>query len=248
MQNQENKREYIKVGLTNISYFQNNKFVQEKIFTGFNHKIDYKILSVFDFVPKLLSNQHNFLEWEIIKGDTPTLNNENLMKIANNLKILHSSNLKFPPSNHTSRVKRYRKILIEKNIQIKALNDFYRLINKILSNMNKNIPLHNDLWTRNMIQDEKGKIFFIDWEYAALGDIHFDLAYFIESQELSNEQINIFLNAYGPEFDEKILLMHRILVNSLVVMWAHSQKQLPFKTDIYENKMYILNEQLQKFK
>lgn len=232
---------YIEAGFTNVSYIQNHTFVQEKKYTGFNHKIDYSVLSIFDFVPKLISNNEHKIKWQEIEGEKPGLSKENLIQIAKNIKQIHNSNVKFPPSNHAARVKKYRQILKEKNIEIKALNDFYRTINKVLANMDKTTPLHNDLWTSNMIKEKTtGKIFFVDWEYATLGDKNFELAYFIESQNLNDEQVQIFLQAYDSYIDNKVLTLHRILVNSLVVAWANSQDVLPFETTMYEKRMYAL--------
>lgn len=241
------EKNIITTGFTNLSYLQDNKFVQEKFYTGFNHKIDYKLLKKFDFVPKLLFNSKDKSEWEYIKGHKPEPTNENLILIAQHLTELHNSDLILPPTNHAARVKFYRKQLKEKNINIQALNDFYKAINLTLSRMDKNKPLHNDLWLTNMIEDENHNIFFCDWEYATYGDIHFDLAYFIESSQLNNEQEKIFLNAY-KNYDPYILLRHKILVNYLVILWAHSQKELPFDTSFYEKRLYILDKKLQDLK
>ncbi|SYV90622.1 Uncharacterised protein, partial [Metamycoplasma alkalescens] len=52
-----------------------------------------------------------------------------------------------------------------------------------------------------------------------MGDVHFDLAYFIESSNLNAEQEKIFLDAYGDDFEQKYLLVHKILVNALIVLW-----------------------------
>ena len=38
-----------------------------------------------------------------------------------------------------------------------------------------------------------------------MGDVHFDLAYFIESSELTKEEEKIFLKAYGDDYEEKYL-------------------------------------------
>lgn len=53
--------------------------------------------------------------------------------------------------NYAVRVKYYCKVLKEKNVNIKVLNDFYCNINKILSNMNKNVLCYNDLWIFNFV-------------------------------------------------------------------------------------------------
>ncbi|WP_029906524.1 phosphotransferase family protein [Mycoplasmopsis opalescens] len=231
--------ELIKKGHTNISYFDKNQFYQIKTNNGFNHKLDYTMLEIFDFVPKLISNNEKEIRWEIIQGNEPELTNENLVKIAVNMAILHNSNLKFPATNHASRIKKYRQILQEKNIKINVLNDYFRHVNLTLRKMEKSTPLHNDLWPFNMIDTGK-KIFFIDWEYASMGDKHFELAYFIECTELDDEKAKIFLDAYG-NYDEDFLLRHRILVNYLVILWAYSQETLPFDCTKYMQRIRQLD-------
>ncbi|UOE63356.1 phosphotransferase [Mycoplasmopsis bovis] len=242
------EKQFINKGHTNISYLLNGNFVQEKIYTGFNHKIDYKILSIFDFVPKLINDDETKVEWEFIKGDEPKLSDENLIKIAKYLYTIHHSKLKFPPSNHAARVKKYRKILSEKNVNIKALNDFYRNVNKTLSNMRTDIPCHNDLWTSNLVlQDETEKLYICDWEYATMGDPLFELAYFIESANLSKEQEKVFLDAYG-EYDELFLIRHKMLVNYLVILWVYSQDEKPFSTEMYEKRLYKYDKELSQLR
>ncbi|CAL59178.1 phosphotransferase family protein [Mycoplasmopsis agalactiae] len=242
------EKQFITKGHTNVSYLLNGIFVQEKVYTGFNHKIDYKILANFDFVPKLLNENKEKTEWEFIKGTEPELTNENIVKIAKLLYIVHNSKLNFPPSNHAARVKHYRKVLKEKNVNIKALNDFYRNINKTLSNMNKNVPCHNDLWTFNLVlQDQTEKIFICDWEYATMGDSNFELAYFIESANLNKEQEKLFLDSYG-EYDELFLLRHKMLVNYLVILWAYAQETVPFSTKIYEERLYKYDKELSQLR
>ncbi|MGV2393574.1 UNVERIFIED_CONTAM: hypothetical protein O8I53_11845 [Campylobacter lari] len=46
----------INKGYTNKNFREGDNFLQEKVYTGFNHKIDYSILSAFEFVPKLIDN------------------------------------------------------------------------------------------------------------------------------------------------------------------------------------------------
>ncbi|WP_338822442.1 phosphotransferase family protein [Mycoplasmopsis felifaucium] len=240
-------KKYIKIGFTNISYLQDGYFYQEKKYTGFNHKLDYSLLSQFSFVPKLLSNSEKIAKWEYIEGTEPKMTDENLIQIARYLKELHKSKLPFPPSNHARRVKVYRSILRSKNINIQALNDFYDHVNATLSKMDKTKPLHNDLWPRNMVCDINNKIYICDWEYATLGDINFELAYFIESAQLTDEQESTFLKEYD-DYSYLFVLRHKILVNYLVILWAHSQEKLPFKTDFYEKRLYELDAQLKKYK
>ncbi|MBG0730497.1 phosphotransferase [Mycoplasma sp. 'Moose RK'] len=232
----------ILIGFTNESFRCGSNFIQNKNYNGMNHKIDYQILSNFKFVPKLISNSENKIIWEWIEGKPVELNTESLKNIANQLRKIHNSNLNFPPSNHASRIKKYLKILSEKGIKIEIINKFYSFINKVLKNMDKSTPLHNDLWLMNMVEKDR-KIYFLDWEYASKGDKYFDLAYFIESAKLNQEQEKNFLDFYGP-VNYKYVLTHKILVLYLIILWVNVQETKHFDDKPYKDKLEILHSEL----
>ena len=221
-------------GFTNISYIQNNNFVQEKKKNGFNHNIDYSSLNIFKFVPKLIKDEENTIEWEFIEGETPAMSDENIILIANQLKEIHNSNLKFPEFNIKSRIGNYLITMTNKGITNAKVNEYYNKVNKILANMKKDTPCHNDLWPIKMIK-QNDQIFFVDWEYATMNDKHFDLAYFIEASKLSDEQETLFLNTYG-DYNYEYVLQNKILVNYLIVLWVNSQP-----TKYFDDAIYIAN-------
>lgn len=216
----------INVGYTNISYLDNNCFYQEKKYNEFNHKSNYELLKIFDFVPKLIENKNEFSRWEWIDAkqlDDPS--NDDLKQMANILNKLHNSNMELAKFNIRKRIEKYRKIMNEKNIRIPIINDLYKKINNILKNMDKTKPIHGDLWKSNILIDKNKKIWLVDWEYSHMGDIHFELAYFIESYELDEEKEKIFLDEY-KDYDETLLTKHKILVNYLTVLWLYSNDEL----------------------
>ncbi|RIV16698.1 phosphotransferase [Mycoplasmopsis gallopavonis] len=217
----------IEIGHTNNSYQKEGNFFQEKKVNEFNHKLDYSLLANFDFVPKLIEDNQESVTWEWIDSQELKFTPDVLKQIAQNFKKLHDSNLKFPARNVASRVKKYRKILQDKGVKIDVLNDYYKRINLILKHSENNRPLHNDLYKANIILDKKGKVFFIDWEYASMGDKHFDLAYFITGSFLTKEEEEIFLNEYDSYWEE-YLLQQKILVYYLTILWLHAQPIMPF--------------------
>lgn len=100
-----------------------------------------------------------------------------------------------------------------------------------------------------MIEDKNKNIFLVDWEYASMGDVHFDLAYFIESSELTKEEEKMFLKAYGDDYEEKYLLIHKILVNAFIVLWVNKHAVNPFSDTLYNNKIEkYMKEYLEKYK
>ncbi len=64
-------------------------------------------------------------------------------------------------------------------------------------------PCHNDLlnlnWLEEGVPGEIGEIRLLDWEYAGMGDIFFDLANFSQHHMLSDERARLLLQAYFGE-------------------------------------------------
>ena len=59
-------------------------------------------------------------------------------------------------------------------------------------------PCHNDLLASNFI-DDGHTIWILDWEYAAMGDLFFDLGNFAVNQSLDEEQCELLLRCYSGE-------------------------------------------------
>ncbi len=59
-------------------------------------------------------------------------------------------------------------------------------------------PCHNDLLASNFIDDGR-TIWILDWEYAGMGDIFFDLGNFAVNQSLADEQCELLLRFYFGE-------------------------------------------------
>ena len=60
-----------------------------------------------------------------------------------------------------------------------------------------------------------------------MGDIHFELAYIIESYNFSKQKEDVLLKEYKYYSDE-LLKKHKVLINYLIILWAYSQKELPY--------------------
>jgi thiamine kinase-like enzyme len=89
-------------------------------------------------------------------------------------------------------------------------------------------PCHNDLLTANFI-DDGTRIRIVDWEYAGMGDVFFDLANFAVNNGLSGEQTIELLRAYfgevRPEHERALLLM-RFMSDFREAMWGVVQQAL----------------------
>ena len=76
-------------------------------------------------------------------------------------------------------------------------------------------PCHNDLLNLNWLDEEVagdiGEIRLLDWEYAGMGDIFFDLGNFSHHHRLNEEQVRIFLTAYFGTMPPKHYARLRIM-------------------------------------
>jgi thiamine kinase-like enzyme len=68
-------------------------------------------------------------------------------------------------------------------------------------------PCHDDLlnlnWLDEDVAGEIGELRLLDWEYAGMGDIFFDLANFSHHHRLNDEQVRILLQEYFGEVTPK---------------------------------------------
>ncbi|ENY68530.1 Phosphotransferase system PTS,lichenan-specific IIa component [Metamycoplasma auris 15026] len=235
-------------GFTNKTYYdeEKNQFIKIKNYDTFNHKTPNIIFNALDFVPKTIYEDETKVVNEWIDGpimSPQTLTDEKLKEIGKKLITLHNSKLEFYKENQIARrFKVYREKIKEYGKKIPLLDKHYKKINLFLKNIDNSAPVHNDLWLFNFIESKNG-LYITDWEYATMGDVHFDLAYFIESSELDARQEQIFLEAYGDDFEPKFLLAHKIIVNALIVLWINKHEINPFDDSHYLKRVdQLINE------
>ena len=89
-------------------------------------------------------------------------------------------------------------------------------------------PCHNDLLTANFI-DDGSRIRIVDWEYAGMGDVFFDLANFAVNNGLSDDETSELLRAYfgdvRPDHERTLTLM-RFMSDFREAMWGVVQQAL----------------------
>ncbi len=99
-------------------------------------------------------------------------------------------------------VRTYHKLALEHGVTFpETLPQVFALmkgIEEALKDVQQIRPCHNDLLASNFI-DDGSAIRIIDWEYAGMGDLFFDLGNFAVNQELSAEQCKLLLTFYFGE-------------------------------------------------
>ncbi|MEO5792534.1 MAG: phosphotransferase, partial [Gaiellaceae bacterium] len=89
-------------------------------------------------------------------------------------------------------------------------------------------PCHNDLLTANFI-DDGSRIRIVDWEYAGMGDVYFDLANFSVNNGLPPEATAELLRAYFGAVTaehERALTLMRFMSDFREAMWGVVQQAL----------------------
>jgi thiamine kinase-like enzyme len=104
-------------------------------------------------------------------------------------------------------------------------------------------PCHNDLLNANFLVTDK-QLFVLDWEYAGLGDVFFDLANFSNNHELANHEDQFLLDSYFGEVKPRALAhlnIMKIMSDFREAMWGLVQtgiSKLDFDFRGYANKHF----------
>jgi thiamine kinase-like enzyme len=87
------------------------------------------------------------------------------------------------------------------------LQEMRRVEQALLKDPYVPMPCHNDLlnlnWLDEEVAGEIGELRLLDWEYAGMGDIFFDLGNFSHHHRLTDEQVRLLLQEYFGEVTPK---------------------------------------------
>ncbi|MGZ3610611.1 MAG: phosphotransferase [Ktedonobacteraceae bacterium] len=129
---------------------------------------------------------------------------EMLPRIVDSMKRYHAGP-DFPGTfSPFNTVSSYHTLALEKNVTFpESLPQVFALMVQIeqalaTSGETYTRPCHNDLLAGNFI-DDNHTIRILDWEYAGMGDLFFDLGNFAVNQSLNEEQCSLLLQSYFGE-------------------------------------------------
>lgn len=103
-------------------------------------------------------------------------------------------------------------------------------------------PCHNDLLNANFLTN--GQLYVLDWEYAGMGDVFFDLANFSDHHKLADEQDRWLLKCYFEEVTPSQwahLKIMKIMSDLREATWALVQigiSKLDFNFRDYADKFF----------
>ena len=127
---------------------------------------------------------------------------ETLRRIVEALRLYHNGPA-FPGTfSPFATVRDYHRLALDHGVSFpKTLPLVFQLMAQIeeaLGPLQQPCPCHNDLLASNLI-DDGASMRIVDWEYAGMGDLFFDLGNFAVNQSLNELQCTLLLELYFSE-------------------------------------------------
>lgn len=126
----------------------------------------------------------------------------NMRKTAAVLRQLHDSEIDMQGEFDVwEEYKRYSETIVKMNGRWYAGSKeiepfFYRLRDDLDRLGRERKPCHNDLVPENLVRDENGKMFLIDWEYSGINDPMWDVASHLVEADFTPDEEELFLSYY----------------------------------------------------
>jgi len=114
-------------------------------------------------------------------------------------------------------------------------------IEKRLSRDERLGPSHNDLVLENILIDDSGRIWVIDWEYSSMASPYWDLATVCNALAFDRHQSIELLRIYqqqDPVNDPELLIDYRYVLQLMSIYWMAAFT----KTDIESHILYLLRD------
>lgn len=96
---------------------------------------------------------------------------------------------------------------------------FKQIAHVLVDTQMKECPSHGDLVPHNVILRENGQVLLIDWDYAALHDPCWDLAYVIQEFGLDEAESSALFKGYGLLLPPRRILLFRVLIAAINAAW-----------------------------
>jgi len=181
--------------------------------------------------PFFLNLNRSFMITEFINGTHKyQLNNKELIKFIKTIKKFHTFKIEKKEYDFKKDFKAYRDRLKDRSSK-KLIKESLRELKKIEQYPKKLVLTHHDLNPKNIIFT-KNNIKIIDWEYAGVNDLFFDLASVCYEFNLSKEQQQLLLNTYFKKITKKDiskLKSYKIIYKNLCLLWFKSLQKNTIK-------------------
>lgn len=240
------------LGLTNSNYVVDEFGVKYMVKHYSNHVtnnefLNTSLVSNFDVMSKYYGEDYKItLKLDAKTFEQVKYSQENLIRIASTVKRFHNSGIVSKNIfNPFEELEKYKKETQNQQFELEAYNDVIKAA-KTLWNASNKVFCHNDLVPGNILFGNK--LYLIDWEYSGMNDPLFDVASFINENNLAGTSAeNVFLTWYFDKVDSAIIENVEIYNKFQCVLWGQWANMMFDKTG---NNKYnkILNDKLGRLK
>lgn len=240
-------------GLTNHTYHvyldDNSEYViripgedTEKIINRIDEKISNQLACDLGIDAKLLCFKENGSKVSEYIIDSQTMSqdiiktDDRISKIANVLKTLHDSGKDTKVQFEVFKMaEEYENVVKEYNVEM--FPDYYLIKKQVMAIKNeidkackiKKVPCHNDPLCENWIEC-RDRMYLIDWEYAGMNDVFWDLADISIEANFSTDLDELLLSRYlerqPNDSDWRRFMANKLYVDFLWTLWAKAR--VPF--------------------
>jgi thiamine kinase-like enzyme len=159
-----------------------------------------KTIAKLGYTPKILEYNQQMAIIEYIDGLHTSAHQwpeAELKQFALHLAVIHQLKpaVALPTLDLIQHITQYRNLLVLNDVEQKCCADVIERLEQLSPNEQALGLCHNDLNPQNIISSQ-GKQYLVDWEFACMGDVFFDLAGFIVEHQLDDAKTAAFLEAY----------------------------------------------------
>jgi len=218
--------EQITNALSNKIFYDKNKNIIIKEYIRDEFKVHFtnneiNILEKYGINCKLINKDKIEIEYiEHEKFDNKKdINIKNIFLIINALKKMHrlsTTNIKYIDYESI-----YEKVFLKDKDKGSITNMEIKIMKKSIEILKsgKQVILHNDMVEGNILKTGD-TITLIDFEYVGLGNPIFDIASFITENQLTPEQITLFVDSYDNKINSKDLIIVSAFLEIFWTRWA----------------------------
>jgi thiamine kinase-like enzyme len=190
-----------------------------------------------DIQPRLIFWHETFMISEFVKGEQFDINihSQALPEIARQFHRIHGT-----PKPAFPKLDPFQHLI---HYLTHPLIPDTKLLGTCVEMVKRNSPLspqyrvcHNDLNPENILVTEAG-LSFLDWEYANITPIEFDIAVFASTLKLTQKQMAVFIACYAGELDLEAIRSYQRLYKLLEILWWHIKTAEPAPIDLALEKL-----------
>lgn len=175
----------------------------------------------------ILDEKNKLMICDFLKGEHKRkLDKKDIDVLCRSLKKVHQIKSKLKPYDLKKDFKNYKKILKDKKSK-KIIKQSLKELKKLKKYKFQKALCHHDLNKQNILF-HKNQVKFIDWEFACVNDLFFDLANICVEFKLNKKEQTQVLKSYfkrlKPNYTLK-LTSYKLLYKNLWKLWFKALKQ-----------------------